>query len=216
MAAFADTSFDVGAFSNAAFDLGTLVLVEVPDVVGETQAAGTADLEAVLFVVAVETAYSSSVAAGIIISQNPAAGVEAVEGYTVTITVSLGARADGAGSSKRRRRYYVEVDGQKFLVDSEPEARQILEHARALAERQAEQLAEKAVKVLTRKRKVPKVKIDPPVVSASPELDLAPLIADIQRLYAQAAMNAEIRLRMAQIAKQEEEEDEEEDLLLLL
>jgi hypothetical protein len=65
-------------------------LVTVPDVVGETQADGTTELEALLFVVAVETAYSSTVPAGTIISQSPAAGLDAVEGSTVTITVSLG------------------------------------------------------------------------------------------------------------------------------
>lgn len=63
---------------------------EVPDVVGLTQAQGTADLEAAGFVVAVETAYSSVVAAGLIISQNPAAGSTPGTGATVTITVSLG------------------------------------------------------------------------------------------------------------------------------
>jgi hypothetical protein len=119
-----------------------------------------------------------------------------------------------AGSS-RRRRYFVEIDGQHFPVNSEAEARALLEQARALAEKQAEAQSEKAVRKLARKRKVPKVKIDPPVVTASPEikLDLAPLIADIERLYQRAAMNAEIRLRLAQI---QAEEDEEEDLLLLL
>lgn len=114
----------------------------------------------------------------------------------------------------RKRRYYVEIDGQQFLVDSEPEARQLLEHARALAERQAEQLADKAVRKLTRKRKVPRVRIDAPVVKASPELDLSPLIADINRLYRQAAVNAELRLRLAQLER--EEQDEEDELLLLL
>lgn len=69
---------------------GSAALVEVPDVIGETQAAGTATLEGVAFVVAVETAYSSTVAAGLIIEQSPAAGIEAAEGSTVTITVSLG------------------------------------------------------------------------------------------------------------------------------
>jgi hypothetical protein len=66
------------------------VLVTVPDVVGDTQIDGTAELEALLFVVAVETAFSSVVPAGTIISQSPAAGIDAVEGSTVTITVSLG------------------------------------------------------------------------------------------------------------------------------
>jgi hypothetical protein len=66
------------------------VLVEVPDVVGETQANGTTELETALFVVAVETEYSDSVAVGLIISQDPIGGSMAVEGSTVTITVSLG------------------------------------------------------------------------------------------------------------------------------
>jgi beta-lactam-binding protein with PASTA domain len=65
-------------------------LVEVPDVVGETQAQATTDLEAVLFVVAVETAYSASIAVGLVISQDPVGGEFAAEGSTVTITVSLG------------------------------------------------------------------------------------------------------------------------------
>ncbi len=64
--------------------------VVVPDVVGETQAAGTTTLETALFVVSVATAYSSVVAAGLIISQSPAAGLTIAEGATVTITVSLG------------------------------------------------------------------------------------------------------------------------------
>lgn len=193
-------------------------LATVPDVVGETQAQATTDIQAVGFVVAVATDYSSSVAAGIVISQSPTGGSSAIVGSTVTITVSLGARADtGAGASQRkRRRYYVEIDGQAFPVADAAEASQLLQRARAIAERQAEAQSEKAVKVLTRKRKVPRVRIDAPVVATSPELkdDLAPLIADIQRLYAQAAVNAELRLRLAQIEKNEQ--DDEDDLLLLL
>lgn len=64
--------------------------VTVPDVVGQTQAAGTTTLEAALFVVSVATAYSSTVPAGTIISQDPAGGASAPGGSTVTITVSLG------------------------------------------------------------------------------------------------------------------------------
>lgn len=62
----------------------------VPDVVGDSQALGTATLEGAGFVVAVDTAYSDAVAVGDIISQSPAAGVEYIDGGTVTITVSLG------------------------------------------------------------------------------------------------------------------------------
>jgi hypothetical protein len=64
--------------------------VTVPDVVGQSQASGTAELEGDGFVVAVATAYSSTVAAGDIISQAPTAGSSALSGSTVTITVSLG------------------------------------------------------------------------------------------------------------------------------
>lgn len=68
--------------------------VEVPDVVGDLQAAGTLELETALFVVAVSTAYSPSVAVGVIISQSPAGGAFAGQGSTVTITVSLGPVSD--------------------------------------------------------------------------------------------------------------------------
>ncbi len=62
----------------------------VPDVVGQTQADGTTALETDGFVVAVVTAASSTVAAGLIISQDPVAGASAPAGSTVTITVSTG------------------------------------------------------------------------------------------------------------------------------
>jgi hypothetical protein len=121
-------------------------------------------------------------------------------------------------AGRPRKRYYVEIDGQQFFVRDAEEARSLLEQARALAEKQAEAQGEKAVRKLSAKRKVPKVKIDPPVVSASPEIkqDLSPLIADINRLYRQAAVNAEIRLHMEMLARKQAEDEEEEDLLLLL
>lgn len=62
----------------------------VPDVVGQTEANGTLELEGDGFVVAVVTAASSTVAAGLIISQDPVAGSSAAPGSTVTITVSTG------------------------------------------------------------------------------------------------------------------------------
>ena len=73
-----------------------VVLVEVPDVVGETQAAGTTTLEGDGFVVSVTTAYSSSVAEGLVISQAPAGGEFAASGSTVAIVVSLGAEPEEA------------------------------------------------------------------------------------------------------------------------
>ena len=93
MADTARTVFADGLFADDLFAAGLWATdepVEVPDVVGETQAAGTTTLETALFVVSVQTAYSSVVAIGLIISQSPAGGAFAAEGSTVTITVSLG------------------------------------------------------------------------------------------------------------------------------
>lgn len=195
-------------------------LVPVPDVVGQSQASATAELEGVLFVVAVNNAYSSTVAAGLVIEQSPQAGVEAIEGSTVTITVSLG-EASGAGSSRRRRRQYVEVDGQQFPVNNAQEALHILNKARALAEKQSEEaaaLAEKRVKRLIKRRHtaVPELIVPTPEISVSPELtlDASPVIEDINRLYKQAAQTAELRLHLAK--KIADEDDEDDELILLL
>src|SRR5688572_26932117 len=105
-------------------------LVEVPDVVGETQAAGTTTLEGVGFVVSVSTAYSAGVAVGLIISQSPEGGEFAASGSTVAIVVSLGPQSQG-GSAKRkpRKRFLYEIDGQFFEANSNEEAReQVIAH----------------------------------------------------------------------------------------
>jgi hypothetical protein len=119
-----------------------------------------------------------------------------------------------AGSSSRSKRLkYVEIDGQQFIVNNENEAVELLSHARALAERQTEDRVERVTKALSRKTKVPKVNIDPPQISVSPDIAAvtAPLIADIERLYRNAATTAELRLLLAK-----QMEDDEDDLLLLL
>jgi serine/threonine-protein kinase len=64
--------------------------IAVPSVTGQTQSQASAALEAASFKVSVKTATSSSVAQGTVISQTPAAGVTAVAGSTVAITVSSG------------------------------------------------------------------------------------------------------------------------------
>jgi hypothetical protein len=115
----------------------------------------------------------------------------------------------------RKRRLYVEIDGQQFPVESVAEATELLQRARALAEKQADERAVVATKKLKRKRVVPKVRIAAPVITVSPEIavDVSPLIADIERLYRQAAETAELRLLLA---RQMREEDEDEAELLLL
>jgi hypothetical protein len=89
MPAWANGAWASGAWAGTAWAESG---VTVPDVVGQSQADGTSELEGDGFVVAVQTAYSSTVAAGDIISQSPSAGSEVPAGSTVTITVSLGER----------------------------------------------------------------------------------------------------------------------------
>jgi hypothetical protein len=135
---------------------------------------------------------------------------------TQTVDAIVTAASTGAGrATRKRQRYYVEVDGQNFPVDSRAEAEAILRKARELARKDAEAQSESTVRKLARKPSVPVVGIPPPVVTASPELELAPLIAEIEALYRQAAENAELRLRMALAIRAQEQEDEDELLLLL-
>jgi len=67
--------------------------INVPNVVGNSQANARTALEAAGFVVNVVEQYHASVAAGNVISQNPAAGTAVTAGSTVTITVSRGQQA---------------------------------------------------------------------------------------------------------------------------
>lgn len=127
--------------------------VTVPDVVGQTQAAGTATLEGDGFVVSVATAYSNVVAAGLIISQVPAGGGSAVSGSTVTITVSLGdapsteSNAGGWGfwnqaeqhrmERERRRKRELEIEEETRDIE-EAQAREIAKLLREQEERDAD------------------------------------------------------------------------------
>lgn len=79
------------------FGLGAAPLTTVPDVVGETQAQATTDITAVGLTVSVSTAYSSTVAAGLVISQSPTAGSQVSPGSNVEIIVSLGDRPVESG-----------------------------------------------------------------------------------------------------------------------
>jgi len=62
----------------------------VPDVTGDTQTAAKRALEDAGYVVKVTEESSDTVPAGIVISQDPSAGVQAAKGSTVTISVSTG------------------------------------------------------------------------------------------------------------------------------
>jgi eukaryotic-like serine/threonine-protein kinase len=65
--------------------------VAVPDVAGLTEAAATDELKAAGLTATVAEAYSTDVKAGLVMGQEPAAGVKVDEGASVGILVSLGA-----------------------------------------------------------------------------------------------------------------------------
>jgi PASTA domain-containing protein len=91
--------YDSSAFDTDAFDDGSymfeLVMVSVPDVVGETQAAAVSAIQSAGLVAQIQRSYSDTVPAGEVISQNPAAASEIEEGSTVIITVSRGIYVPG-------------------------------------------------------------------------------------------------------------------------
>jgi hypothetical protein len=129
--AFHEDAFDADAFSDVAFLFEEAGIV-IPDVVGETQASGTATLEGEGFVVAVQTAYSSTVPAGEIISQAPTAGTEAAEGSSVTITVSLGEapeqpQSDSSGGWAFYLRYEQERERRRKKRREQQEAEDAVE-----------------------------------------------------------------------------------------
>ncbi len=127
------------------------VPVQVPNVVGETQAAGTTDLTNAGFLTAVVTAYSSSVAAGTIISQDPIGGTFALPGSTVTITVSLGAEPSQASGGwlfsnlyeAEQRRRKRERERRRELEEETEQIEDQVHREIARVERQIERKAER-------------------------------------------------------------------------
>lgn len=121
-----------------------------------------------------------------------------------------------AGSSNRRkqkRRQYVEIDGQSFPVDSAEQAKQLLERARALAEKHVETQE----KVVAKADKPERISIPAIEVSREIKAEVSPLIADIERLYKKAAERARMNEELRELlAKKLRDEDDEDDEFLLL
>lgn len=105
-----------------------------------------------------------------------------------------------------RKRYFVEIDGQRFNVNGIEEARQILQRAKALAVEVAEDQAERVERAVSL-GKVAKVSV--PAIKASPELAevVYPYRKAIQQAYKDAADTAEIRALMALKMLQEDDDD---------
>lgn len=121
-----------------------------------------------------------------------------------------------AGRKRRRKRYFVEIDGQVFIAQDESHARAILDRAAELAVKAAEEQAQEiTTKRLAKSatRKVVPVKIETPVITTDAPIDLAPYEKRIREAYQRAAELAELQLLFA---RQQALEDEEEALLLLM
>jgi hypothetical protein len=170
---------------------------------------------------AVETGWSFNTNTGVLTFDTDALGT--FGSYIVTATNANGdtpsnaftvqVYADGAGKPKKRRRYFVEIDGQSFPVDSVAEAQALLEQARQIAPQHAEQEAEVAVQQAQVTGEPIRIVI--PKISASKALQ--PVVrehkAALTRIYSEASKRA--NLELARRAALEDDEDEAITVLLL-
>lgn len=123
-------------------------------------------------------------------------GAIQVSGFDVAARTST-----GAGSRKRRRRYYVEIDGQEFEVSGPAEAESLLARAKDVAQAQVEKARASPVRVATGIKR-------PRIETASPELKAVVRQArqEITELYDAAIRDFEIAALLAKKAEDEEEE----------
>jgi len=141
-------------------------------------------------------------------------GYKAGAGAAPTPTPAATTPTPAGSSSRTKRRYLVQIDGQDFPVASEAQAIALLQQARALAERQAEAKTKSVERRLRKRAEVPAVALKAPDIVVPFEFSAAtaPLIADIERLYQRASMEMELRLLLE---KQRQAEDDDEEVLLL-
>ena len=120
-----------------------------------------------------------------------------------------------AAHGSRRRRKFIEIDDQLFEVRDAQHAQALLERAREVAVRHAQELAAQTVPATRKVGKKP-VRLRTPAIS-SPDPELAPVIRQarkaINEVYRSAAIEAELTLLLARAL---DEQDEEDALLLLM
>lgn len=201
------TAFQSNAFQSDAWQIaaGTgEAPVTVPDVVGQTQAEGTGNLEADGFVVVVKTEQSNQ-PAGTIISQEPVGGSLALPGSTVTITVSLG--STGAGSNKRRirERYIARFKGEDHEFGTLEELEEFVQKAQEKERQRPKQY-----------RKPIKIRLTPAFVEEATDVVETPrVIKAIPTLPPSLALQ-QIRQIEARLKRTEEDDDDDEVLLWLI
>lgn len=120
-----------------------------------------------------------------------------------------------AGRRRRRPRYYVEIDGERFLVDTPDEAAALLAQAATLAAKAADIAAQAVVVARTpraqRLGKVARVKLRPRIETDVPQTDAVQRAREaIQRIYDEAAQRAELLLLLERQAAEQDEQDIED------
>lgn len=109
-----------------------------------------------------------------------------------------------AGARRRRVRYLLNVDGQRFECGSLAKALELLAQAKVLARQRAQEHARTA---LRQRKAVPKLTL--PKITASKELRLAVTQTkrEIREIYDSAAVDIEIAFLMELIRQRDDEND---------
>ena len=115
-------------------------------------------------------------------------------------------QSTGAGR-KRKKRYFVQIDGQDFEVRSAEDARALLQQAVALADRAAQKQVAKAVNVPrgTSSAKVAPVAVAAPQIRTNAPIDLEPYRRAIEQVYRNAAIAAELAMLLEAQARDDDE-----------
>lgn len=119
----------------------------------------------------------------------------------------------GGRAKRKRKRYFVEIDDQLFEVDSQAEAESLLQRALALANQVATEATARSAKRIRRGKKAATPAT--PSIQSSPELKslVDSYRDDIEAIYRQIAVDAELRelLRLKML-----DEDDEDAIFVLL
>ena len=120
-------------------------------------------------------------------------------------------------AGRKRRRLEVEIDGQVFEVESLDHAQALLDRAKAIALAKAAEIVEPIVekRMASMPPKGRPIRVPAPQISTHSD-ELVSMVVrfrhEIAKIYRQAALDAEIRLRL----QLQEIDDDDETILLLL
>lgn len=194
--AFQPDAFQSNAFQIAGGEAGAGI--EVPDVIGQTQANGTSALEGAGFVVEVREERSTR-ERGTITRQEPVGGSFALSGSTVIIWVSLGA----AEAGRRRERYIARYKGEEYEFASYEALEEFVQQAQK-EEKKKPKRARKPIRIELTPDFVEEVREYRPAITPTKYVTLPPSEALKQ-----------VR-QIEQLLKRYDDDDEDEEIILWL